>query len=161
MGVNPYIVLFFLGNEQLGPVFVPLNCRNRSGIALKRFSLIRRWTLKRIPSKNIFSSWRKMSLKKKSRKKIDKFLIFSIEKLIFQVKFLLEKIDFSIEKIKIFVFFSDIFFKIIFLHDDKIFFDGIFLNLISCSRRIVLKQFQHDSITPDGRIKESTFFHRL
>ena len=50
-------------------------------------------------------------------------LIFSIEKSIF---FLKKKIDFSIEKIKIFVFFSDIFFKIIFLHDEKIFFDGIF-----------------------------------
>ena len=33
----------------------------------------------------------------------------------------------------------------IFLHDEKIFFDGIFLNLISWSRRIVWKQFQSDS----------------
>ena len=51
---------------------------------------------------------------------------FSIEKSIFQVKILLEKINFSIEKIEIFRFFFEIFFKIIFLHDEKIFFDGIF-----------------------------------
>ena len=46
----------------------------------------------------------------------------------FQVKNLLEKINFSIEKIKNFRFFLKIeIFKIIFLHDEKIFFDGIFL----------------------------------
>ena len=38
-----------------------------------------------------------------------------------------------------------LFFKIIFLHDDKIFFDQIFLNLISWSRRIILKRFRDDS----------------
>ena len=40
----------------------------------------------------------------------------------------------------------------------KYFSMGFFLNLISCSRRIVLKQFQHDSITPDVSIKKSAFF---
>ena len=33
------------------PIFSPLNCWNRSEIAPKRFSWIRRWTLKKIPSK--------------------------------------------------------------------------------------------------------------
>ena len=37
-----------------------------------------------------------------------------------------------------------LFFKIIFLHDDKIFFDQIFLNLISWSRRIILNGFRDD-----------------
>ena len=63
---------------------------------------------------------------KKISKKNREISIFQFKILFFQVTILLEKIDFSIEKIKISRFFFEIFFKIIFLHDEKIFFDGIF-----------------------------------
>ena len=50
--------------------------------------------LKKIPSKNIFSSWRKMILKILIfKKKVENFDFFN------------RKIDFSIEKIKMFNFF--------------------------------------------------------
>ena len=104
-----------------------------------------------IAEKNYFekqiSRKKLMFLREKNSKKN---LIFSIEKSIFSSKILLE--NFFPENIRTF------FFKIIFLHDEKIFFDGIFFNLISCSRRIVLKHFQHDSTTLDASIKNVVFF---
>ena len=79
-------------------------------------------------------------------KKKLKFWFFQLKNQIFEVKILLQKIDFSIEKIKIFVFFSDIFFKIIFLQDEKIFFDGIFFKvylLVEENRSVaVLERFR-------------------
>ena len=65
-------------------------------------------------------------MKKKVRKKSWFFRFFFMKIDFFQVSIYLKKIDFSIEKIKMFVFFLSFFFKFIFLHDAKIFFDGIF-----------------------------------
>ena len=67
----------------------------------------------------------KINLEKKISSKNRKFSFFQLENRFFQVKNLLEKIDFPIEKMKIFDFCSRFFFKINFLHDEKIFFDGI------------------------------------
>ena len=50
---------------------------NRSKNVSNRFSWLRRWTLKKIPSKNIFSSWRKMILKILSFKKSSNFDFFN------------------------------------------------------------------------------------
>ena len=63
---------------------------DRSKNLSNRFSWISIWTLKKIPSKNIFSSWRKISLKKKSSKKKLVFSIFFHENWFFSSKHLLE-----------------------------------------------------------------------
>ena len=85
--------------------------------------------LKKNPIEKYFFIMEKNDFEKKSQKKIEKSWFFQLKNWFFQVKFLLEKIDFSIEKIEISRIFFEIFFKIIFLHDEKIFFDGIFLKV--------------------------------
>ena len=112
-----------------------LNRRNRSETASKRFSTIRKWGLKKsdrffliFPSKNMFS--------KKVRKKSGKFPNIS-HKGVLQISN------------KIFGIFP-IFFELFLI---KYFFDlkksknldPMFLNIISWSRRIVLKRCRNDS----------------
>ena len=60
-------------------------------IVPKRSSLIRRWTLKKIPSKNIFSSWRKIILKNNLENKSGKFSNFQRKNRFSQVKIYLGK----------------------------------------------------------------------
>ena len=88
-----YIILYISG----------VACSNHMGITRKLSESIllnQEMNFKKIPSKNIFSSWRKMILKKSPKKK-RKFWFFQLKNQFFQVKNLLEKIDFSIEKIEI------------------------------------------------------------
>ena len=80
-----------------------------------------------------------MILKNQTRKLFGDFLIFFFE-----------KIEKSSKK-------SGLIFQNYFSSRKKIFFDGIFLNLISCFRRVVLKQFRHNSITLDASLKNVCF----
>ena len=90
-------------------------CRKR----LESTVLILYLRFKKIRSKNIFSSWRKMILEK-NRWKVGNIHVFPLNsKLI--VSLLREK--------WIFPTFHRTFFQIIFLQDDNIFFDRICLNL--------------------------------
>ena len=114
-----------------------LNCRNRFETALKRFSSMCRWTLKKISSKNIFSSWRKIILKIFKKIFLDIFEKFFEKSIFSKIEKSKEKTsifprkfpDFFFEKKSIFflkIFKKTYFFKLVFFHDEKIFFDGIF-----------------------------------
>ena len=90
-----------------------------SETASNRFSRIWTWTLKKSHRKIVFHREEKWFLKKHLAKNR-------------------ENRKFSRKKS---IFFFEIFFKIIFLYDEKIFFDGIFLKFNSKSVRIVWKRF--------------------
>ena len=60
-------------------VFSSINCRNRLEIALKRFSSIRRWTLKKIRSKNIESFTTKIYFEKTFFWKFHRFSIIFLK----------------------------------------------------------------------------------
>ena len=98
---------------------------NHAGIASKWFSLNRRWALKKIPSKNIFSSWRKNILKKISKKN----QFFQLKNHFFSSKKFTWKNRFFNWKNQNFSKKNRDFFKMIFLPDEKIFFDGIFFKV--------------------------------
>ena len=121
----------FLDNR----VFEDFMCVETFWNYIKMILLISEMRFKKISSKNIFSSRRKIILKKSSRFFFRTFSIFE-KKNVFEI-FLLEKIRlFQVKKSRKNVFFfknqkcpkknRELFFKIIFLHDEKIFFDEIF-----------------------------------
>ena len=112
------------------------------GNRFKTILLNQEMDLKKNPIEKYFFIMEKNDFENFGFQKKFKILIFSIEKLIFPSKCFTWKNWFFYWKNQNFqLFLKSKIFKIIFLHDEKIFFDGIFLNLISCSRRIVLKQF--------------------
>ena len=116
----------FFGKWAIGTGFRTFKLSESLRNRFKTILLDQEMDLKKIPSKNIFSSWRKMSLKKKPQKKSRNFWFFQLENWFFKLIFYLKKSIFQLKKSKCIDFFAS-FFKIIFLHDEKIFFDGIFL----------------------------------
>ena len=86
--------------------------------------------LKKNPIEKYFFIVEKNNFEKKSRKKIRKIFKISMEKSIFPSKIFTWENRFFYWKFEFFqIFFSRFFFKIIFLKDEKIFFDGIFFKV--------------------------------
>ena len=132
---NPNFVWF-------GPFWVLKSLWNR----FQSIFLILELNLKKNPIGKYFFIMEKNDFENFDFQKKSKSLIFSIEKSIFWSKHFTWKNQFFYWKNENFeLFLKSKIFKIIFLHDEKIFFDGIFFKFNSWPRRIVLKRFQSDS----------------
>ena len=75
-----------------------LECSDRSENLINRKFSICRWTFKKIPSKNIFSSWRKMILKKNLGNIFEKIFCSKISKKIFRKSEIFPKIQKFLKK---------------------------------------------------------------
>ena len=124
-------------------------------VAPKRFSSTRRWGFKKIPSQNIFSSWRKMILKKVFDFLFGEKMIFRKTCFFEKSWFFFRKHDFSKNHFFSLIFFSKSFFSTM----KKYFLMGFFLkphllveenrfgSTAKCLRHIrVIRRLKYDRI---------------